>query len=689
MKIGHFIAKHKKLIALLCILLLIPSAFGYVKTRINYDVLSYLPNSLDTVSGQDMMVDEFGMGAFSMVIVEGMEPKDVVALKEDMLEVDHVEDILWYDSFADISLPMEMLPDDLRDAFNHGDATMMVALFDDTTSADDTMEAVTELRKIASKDCFISGMSGIVTDIKDVFLQEMAIYVVIAAVLSLVILLLSMESFVVPFLFLFSIGAAIIYNLGSNIFLGEISYITQALVAVLQLGVTMDYSIFLLNSYETHKGDYGDDKEGAMAQAISETFKSVIGSSITTVAGFIALLFMTFALGRDIGIVMAKGVIIGVLCCVTLLPSLILIFDKWIDKTTHKPLIPDLSGISHFLTKHYRVFILLFVIILPVAYYGNKNVDIYYNLDKHLPADLASSQANKKLDKDFHMNNVFIAMLDKNISSKEKADLMDDLDKVKGVKSSLGISSMIGTSIPDSMIPSEATEMLRSDEHELVFIISDYKTATDQVNTQINQITKIVKSHDKSAILVGEAPLTKDLQDITDIDLANVNTISVLAIFIIVMFVFKSISLPAILVSVIEFAIFINMAIPYYMGTELPFVASIIIGTIQLGATVDYAILMTSKYQDARLAGVPKKEAIVEAHSSSIKSVIVSGCSLFAATFGVGCYSRIDIIGSICTLLSRGAIISMIVVLTVLPAMFMVFDKVICMTTLEFRRKKS
>lgn len=689
MKIGHFIAKHKKFIALLCVLLLIPSAIGYVKTRVNYDVLSYLPKSLDTMSGQDTMVEEFGMGAFSMVIVEGMEPKDVVALKEDMLKVDHVEDILWYDSFADISVPMEMLPDNLRDAFNHDDATMMVALFDDTTSADDTMEAVTELRKIASKDCFISGMSGIVTDIKDVFLQEMAVYVVIAAVLSLVVLLLSMESFVVPFLFLFSIGAAIVYNLGSNIFLGEISYITQALVAVLQLGVTMDYSIFLLNSYEANKKEYGDDKEEAMAQAIHETFRSVVGSSVTTVAGFIALLFMTFALGRDIGIVMAKGVIIGVLCCVTLLPSLILLFDKWIDKTTHKTLIPDLSGISNFLTKHYRVFILLFVIILPIAYYGNRNVDIYYNLDKHLPSDLPSSQANKKLDEDFHMNNVFIAMLDKNISSKDKADLMDDLDDIKGVKSSLGISSMVGSSIPESMLPGEATEMLRSDKHELVFIISDYKTATDQVNEQIDQVTKVIKSYDKSAILVGEAPLTKDLQDITDIDLAHVNTISVLAIFVIVMLVFKSISLPAILVSVIEFAIFINMAIPYYMGTELPFVASIIIGTIQLGATVDYAILMTSKYQDARLAGVPKKEAIIEAHRTSIKSIIVSGCSLFAATFGVGCYSRIDIIGSICTLLSRGAIISMIVVLAVLPAMFMVFDKLICMTTLEFRRKKS
>lgn len=689
MKIGHFIAKHKKLIAAICLLLLIPSVFGYVDTRINYDVLSYLPDSLETVSGQDIMVDEFGMGAFSMVIVEGMEPKEVVSLKEEMLKVDHVEDIVWYDNFVDISVPMEMIPDDLREAFNKGDATMMVALFDDTTSSDDTMEAVSQLRKVVSKDCFISGMSGIVTDIKNLALQEMPIYVVIAATLSLLVLMGTMESFVVPFLFLFSIGAAILYNLGSNIFLGEISYITQALTAVLQLGVTMDYSIFLLNSYEENKKIYRADKEEAMAHAISKTFTSVLGSSVTTVAGFLALMFMTFALGRDIGIVMSKGVIIGVICCVTLLPSLILIFDKWIERTSHKPLIPDLSKISAFLTKHYRIFILLFICILPVAYYGNKHVEVYYNLDQSLPKDLDSSKANAKLDHSFHMNNIYIAMLDKNLSAKDKSSMMDDIDQVNGIKTSLGIPSIVGAAIPDDMLPEQVTEMLRSDKHELIFICSDYKSATDQVNHQIQEIGRIVKSYDKDAIIIGEAPLMKDLADVTNVDLANVNMVSILAIFIIIMLVFKSISLPVILVFVIEFAIFINMAIPYYSGIELPFVASIVIGTIQLGATVDYAILMTTRYQNERLAGVGKKEAIMIAHNTSMKSVLTSGLSLFAATFGVACYSRIDMIGSICTLLARGAVISTIVVLTVLPALFTVFDPLICKTTLAFRRKNN
>lgn len=688
MKIGHFIAKHKKLIAMICLLLLIPSAFGYAKTRINYDVLSYLPESLETVSGQDKMVDEFGMGAFSMVIVEGMKPKEVVALKDEMLKVDHVEDILWYDSFLDISVPMEMIPEELKDAFQKGDATMMVALFDDTTSSDDTMEAVSQLRKIVTKDCFISGMSGIVTDIKNLALSEMPVYVVIAALLSLLVLMITMESFVVPFLFLFSIGAAILYNLGSNIFLGEISYITQALTAVLQLGVTMDYSIFLLNSYEENKQIY-EDKEEAMGHAISKTFTSVLGSSITTVAGFVALMFMTFALGRDIGIVMSKGVIIGVICCVTLLPSLILLFDKWIDKTTHKTLIPDLSKLSAFLTKHYRIFILCFVLILPFAYYGNKNVSVYYNLDASLPKDLDSSRANRKLDHTFHMNNIYIAMLDANLSSKEKSHLMDEIDHVDGIKSTLGIPSVVGSAIPDAMLPKEATEMLRSDDYELIFICSDYKSATDEVNAQIQKVSNIVKSYDKKAMIVGEAPLTKDLADVTDVDLANVNIISVLAIFVIIMLVFKSISLPVILVSVIEFAIFINMAIPYYAGVELPFVASIVIGTIQLGATVDYAILMTTRYQHERLLGAKKQEAIAIAHSTSMKSILTSGLSLFAATFGVACYSRIDMIGSICTLLARGAVISTIVVLTVLPALFTIFDPLICKTTFAFRRKQS
>lgn len=688
MKIGQIIAKHKKLIVLICLVLLVPSVFGYINTRINYDVVSYLPDSLETVKGQDVMVDEFGTGAFSLVVVEDMELKDIEKLRADMMKVDHVDDILWYGSLVDISVPMDILPDDIREVFDKDNDTLMVVFFDDITSSDNTMESMEQLRKVVTKDCYISGMAGIVTDIKDLFLQEMPVYVAIAAALSLVVLILTLDSFVVPFLFLFSIGVAIIYNLGSNIFLGQISYITQALVAVLQLGVTMDYSIFLLNSYEENKRLAPGNNEEAMAKAIHATFQSVVGSSITTVAGFIALLFMTYTLGKDIGIVMAKGVIIGVICCVTLLPALILIFDKWIDKTTHKSLIPDLSRISGWLTKHYRIFIVLFILILPVAYIGNHNVNVYYNLDETLPADLDSSKAKVKLDETFALNSVYIIMMDSQMEAKDKSDMLDQINDLDGVKAALGIPSIVGTAIPDSMIPADATEMLKNDKHELAFVCSDYKTASDELNTQIGKVSKIVKSYDKNSIIIGEGPLTKDLIDITDIDLKNVNVVSIAAIFIIILIIFKSISLPVILVAVIEFAIMINMAFSYYTGVELPFIASIIIGTIQLGATVDYAILMTTKYQNARLAGVPKKEAVAQAHLSSMKSVIVSGLSLFAATIGVKLYSRIDIIGSICELLSRGAVISTIVVLTVLPAMFMVFDRVICKTTWDFRRKK-
>lgn len=685
---GRVIAKHKAIIVALSFILLVPSIFGFISTRINYDLLSYLPNSLETVEGQDILVDEFGMGAFSMVIVEDMELKDVQSLKEKMENVEHVKDVLWYDSFADISIPMQMLPDKIKDAFNNGDSTMMVALFDDTTSADNTMQAISELRKMVGKQCFISGMSGIVTDIKNLSMQEMPIYVVIAGLLSLFILCIAMESFAVPVIFLWCIGLSIVYNLGSNFFLGEISYITQALTAVLQLGVTMDYSIFLLNSYEENKERFNGDKVRAMAHAISNTFKSVAGSSVTTVAGFAALCFMTFALGKNIGIVMSKGVVIGVIACVTILPAYILMFDGLIEKTTHKSFVPDLRRVSDFITKHYIIALAIFAIVLVPAIHGNNNVEVYYNIDKSLPQTLPSAIANEKLEKDFKMNNVHMVLLKNGLTSKEKNSMLSEIEKVDGVKWALGMSSVIGPGIPDSMIPSELSEMLKSDNYEVQFICSDYKTATDKVNAQIASINHIVKKYSKDSMVIGEAPLTKDLADVTDIDLRNVNIASVLAIFIIIMLVFKSISLPIILVSVIEFAICVNMAIPYYNGTTLPFVASIVIGTIQLGATVDYAILMTSKYQKARNSGYSKKEAIISAHESSMRSILISGASFFAATFGVGLYSKIDMISSICTLLSRGAIISTVVVLCVLPAMFMIFDPIICKTSIGFGPKK-
>ena len=683
-KFGKQIARHKTLVVIICVLLLIPSAFGYIKTRINYDLLSYLPETLETVKGQDILVDEFGMGAFSMVVVEGMENKDVAKLEEKIENVEHVKDVLWADDLVDLSMPVEMLPEPVRDTLFSGDATMMVALFDDTTSSDDTMQAIADIRELSTAQCFVSGMSGVVTDIKNLSFQEMPVYVLIAALLCLVILGLTMESFFVPVLFLFSIGAAIVYNLGTNLFLGEISYITQALTAVLQLGVTMDYSIFLLNSYEENKQRLPGDKNRAMAHAISNTFKSVTGSSVTTVAGFAALCCMTFALGRDLGIVMAKGVIIGVLCCIILLPALILQFDGLIEKTKHKSLIPDLGRVSHFITRHYRVFILVFLVLLVPAFYGNNHTKVYYNIDKSLPQDLDSAIANKKLEEDFQMNNVHMVLLNNGLSAGQKEAMLKDIEQVDGVKWAIGLNSLIGPAVPEDMLPEEAVGMLKSDNYEIEFICSDYKTATDEVNAQIDEINTIVKAYSPDSMVIGEAPLTKDLKDVTEVDLRNVNILSIAAIFIIIMLVFRSISLPVILVAVIEFAIFVNMSIPYYMGTELPFVASIVIGTIQLGATVDYAILMTSRYQRERSLGKGKREAVFIAHKLSMKSILTSGLTFFAATFGVCVYSKIDMISSICTLLARGAIISTVVVICLLPAMLLIFDKLIIKTSYHF-----
>lgn len=686
-KFGKFITKHKLFILILGVLLIIPSMIGMVKTRVNYDVLSYLPDSLETVSGQDIMVDEFGMGAFSMVIVENMDNKDVVALKEKLEKVDHVEKIIWYDSVADISLPTDMLPNELKEALFNGDATMMIALFDNTTSSEDTMQAVTDMRNMVKDQAFISGMSGIVTDIKNLVQAELPVYIVIAGILALIVLLITMESIVTPVLFLLCIGLAILYNMGTNIFLGQISYITQALTAVLQLGVTMDYSIFLLESYQANKVRFDNDKERAMAHAISNTFKSVVGSSITTVAGFAALCFMTFALGRDLGIVMAKGVIIGVIVCITLLPSLILFFDKWIDKTTHRAIFPNFHKSSAFITRHRVIPLLIFAILFVPAFYGNNHVKVYYNLDQGLPQDLDSAIANKKLEEKFNMNNMHILLLKNGLSSKEKNDMKNEIEKIDGVKWVLGMNSIVGANVPDDMIPNKYKDMLKSDNWELQFICSDYKTATDQVNAQIASINDIVKKYSKDSMVIGEAPLTKDLQDVTDVDLATVNYLSIGAIFLIILLTFKSISLPVILVSVIEFAIFLNMSFPYYSGIELPFVASIVIGTIQLGATVDYAILMTTRYHKERVVNQKtKKEAVEIAHKTSMKSIIISGLSFFAVTFGVSAYSSIDMINAICTLLSRGAVISMISVILILPAMLYLFDKVICKTTWDMRK---
>ena len=578
-KVGKWIAKHKVLVLLIGLLLVIPSVIGIAETRVNYDLLSYLPDTLETVKGQDILVDEFGMGAFSMVIVENMDMKDVQKLEEKFSEVEHVKDVLWYDDVADITLPVEMIPEKYRKVFINGDATMMLVLFDNTTSSDTSMEAITELRKIANEQCFLSGMTGVVTDIKNIAMQELPIYVVIAAVLSLIILELTSGSFVVPFLFLLSIGLAILYNLGSNIILGETSYITQALTAVLQLGVTMDYSIFLLNSYEENMKRFPGEKDRAMGHAIANTFKSVAGSSVTTVAGFVALCVMTFALGRDLGIVMAKGVIIGVICCVTILPALVLFFDKPIEKTQHKLLFARMDKPSEFITKHYKLWTVIFLVLLLPAIYGNNHTKIYYNIAESLPSTLDCNIANDELEKTFAVGNIHMIMMDKNMDSKQKQQMLNDIDKVEGVKWSLGMNSLIGPTVPESMIPDDLKKIFKGDQYELAFVCSEYGSATDEVNAQLAEI-------------------------------------SIGAIFLIIMIIFKSISLPIILVAVIEFAIFVNMAIPYYQGISLPFVASIVIGAIQLGATVDYAILMTTRYQRERQHGKNKMEAISIAHKT-------------------------------------------------------------------------
>ena len=687
-KLGRKIVKFRIPIFILSLLLLVPSAIGYINTRVNYDVLYYLPDDIETMKGQDILVDEFGTGAYSMFICEGMKNKDVAALKKKIENVEHVSKVVWYDSFSDLSVPVEMLPDKIQSALFSDDSTMMFIIFETTTSADETMDAIGDIRKLAGKQCFVSGMSAIVTDTKNLAESEVAIYVLIAVVLSCIVLALTMESYLIPFLFLASIGIAILYNMGTNIFKGEISYITKALSAVLQLGVTMDYSIFLWHSYQEQRKLYGDDHKEAMAQAIAATIKSVVGSSITTIAGFVALCFMSFTLGLDLGIVMAKGVIFGVICCVTVLPAMIMIFDKALEKTKHKQLIPDFPKVSEFLVKHHKAFAFLCVaLFIPFAYF-QANTDVYYNLDSSLPKDLESIMANEKLQEEYHMGAAHMILMDKNVSGKEKHKMIKEMEQVDGVKEVLGLESIIGPSLPESMIPQDIKDILESDNYELMLITNEYQTASEEVNEQINELNTILKSYDKNGMLVGEAPCTKDLIEITDHDFKVVSAVSIMAVFLIILFVFKSITLPVILVLVIEGAIFINMGIPYLTGTELPFIASIVIGTIQLGATVDYAILMTSRYEQERGSGKSKKESISIALESSIRPVMVSAFSFFAATFGVGIYSKIDMISSLCLLMARGALISMCAVLLFLPAMYWIFDRVICATSKNFKVRK-
>lgn len=691
LKLGKKIVKYRIPILILSFLLLIPATISYINTRINYDILSYLPDDIDTMKGQEILTDEFGTGAFSICVVEGMDEKGVAALEEKIKKVDHVNNVIWYDSLADLSVPMDVIPEKIRNAFNNDEkgSTLLIATFDTSTSADETLDGVEKIRKLAKNQCFQSGMSATIADIKKICNTEAIMYVVLAAGLSAIVLALTMDSFLVPVFFLLSIGMAIVYNLGTNFIAGEISFITQALAAVLQLAVTLDYSIFLWHSYQEYREKYPDEKERAMAHAISNTIVSVIGSSITTVAGFVAMCFMTFTLGLDLGIVMAKGVIFGVIGCVTILPAMILTFDKAIQKTKHKALMPNMDKIGNFVTRKYGIFIVLFVVILIPALYGYTHTDVYYDLAGTLPKDLESVVANSKLEDDFSMGATHMILADSNMSSKDTSAMLDAISEVDGVKVAAGLDNLVGPAVPKEVIPDTYKKILDNGKYKLILVASEYKTASDEVNNQITEIQNIVKKYDTKAMVIGEAPCTKDLIDITDKDFKTVSAVSIVLIFIIIAVVLKSISLPVILVAVIEFAIFINMGIPAYTGTTLPFIASIVIGTIQLGATVDYAILMTNKYKKARYNGAGKKEAITSALNGSIQSVFVSALSFFAATFGVGMYSSIDMISSLCVLLARGAIISFLVVVLVLPAMFMIFDKLIINTSMGFKPKKA
>ena len=693
LKFGKGVVRARVPILIVCLLLLIPSVMGMLATRINYDMLDYLPSDMETMQGQDILMKDFGKGAFSFVIVEGMSDRDVAKLEASIEQVPHVDTVLWYDDLMDLSVPKEILPEKYYNAFNSGDATMMAVFFDSSTSSDDTMEAVSAIRSIAGKQCFVSGMSALVTDLKDLCEREEPIYVGLAVICSCVVMMLLLDSWLVPLLFLASIGVTIVYNLGTNVFLGEISYITKALAAVLQLAVTMDYSIFLWHSFTEQKEIYSDPRD-AMAHAVAMTLTSVTGSSITTIAGFVAMCFMSYTMGMDLGIVMAKGVLLGVLGSVTLLPALILLLDKPLEKTRHRALIPSMDKFAGWVTRHSWIFLIVFLVVLVPAVYGYSNTPVYYNFTSTLSAgdngeDLQCLIADSKLNEYFDVSSTHMILCDENMPPKQAKAMLDEIEQVDGVKYALGLDSVIGSRIPQEIVPEEVTSILKNGGHQLMLINSAYTVATDECNAQIDAINAILKKYDPNGMLIGEGPCTKDLIQVTDRDFTVVSWISIAAIFVIILLVFKSLSLPIILVSVIEFAIFINLGIPYYTGVTLPFIAPIAISTIQLGATVDYAILMTTRYKLERSSGRDKATSVRIALSSAIPSVLVSALGFFAATFGVSIYSDVELISSLCTLLARGAIISMLCVIFILPAMLMLLDKIIIHTGFGFKSRKT
>ena len=687
MKFGKAVVKARVPIVIVSLLLAALSVLGMLGTRINYDMLTYLPKDMETSVGQQVLLNDFGKGAFSFVLVEDMPDKDVSALKEKLAQVDHVESVIWYDSFADISVPKELLPDELYNAFNSGDTTMLAVFFDTSTSADETMEAISDIRSIAGKQCFISGMSALVTDLKELCEKEEPIYVAIAVVLACAAMMLLLDGWLVPFVFLACIGISILVNLGTNYFMGEISYITKALSAVLQLAVTMDYSIFLWHSYNEQRETHDDPRE-AMAVAIHETLTSVVGSSVTTVAGFIALCFMSFTLGSDLGIVMAKGVVFGVIGCVTTLPALILLLNKPLQRTRHKSLIPRMDRLSGFICKRFWVFLILFALLVTPAYYGysKTNDEVYYDMGQCLPEDLPFVKANEKLSEDFNVSSTLMLLVDADTPAKQVKEMVGEMEKVDGVAYVLGLDSLLGDRVPEEMIPDSVKNTLQSDNWKLLLVNSEYHAASDAVNRQIDTLNGILKRYDPDGMLIGEAPCMKDMIETTDHDFDVVNAVSIVAIFLIILLVEKSLTLPFILIAVIELAIFINLGLPHYLGQSLPFIAPICISTIQLGATVDYAILMTTRYKSERKKGADKRTAVNTALTASIPSILVSGLGLFAATFGVAVYSDIDIISSMCMLMARGAIVSMLCVIFFLPALLLLCDRIVCATTLDLRK---
>lgn len=682
MRFSKAVVKYRIPILILAVLLMIPSVLGMAATRINYDMLDYLPDDMDTVIGQNELMEDFGKGAFSFIIVEDMPEKDVAKLKAQIAQVEHVDSVIWYDTLADLSVPMELLPNEIYSAFNTDNATMMAVFFDTSTSDDLTMDAIREIRSICGKQCFVSGMSALVTDLKDLCEQEEPIYVGIAVALACAAMLLFLDSWLVPLVFLLSIGMMILLNLGTNYFMGEISYITKALSAVLQLAVTMDYSIFLWHSYNEQRTLHSDKNE-AMAVAIHDTLTSVVGSSITTVAGFISLCFMSFTMGKDLGVVMAKGVLFGVLGCVTVLPALILVLDRPLQKTKHRSLLPKMEKLSKRIVKIFPIFLVIFALVIPPALYGydRTNDEVYYDMGECLPQDMEYVIANSKLAEDFDIASTHMLLVDTDVPPKDVRSMIAEMEQVDGVKYVLSLESVIGSRVPEEILPESVTEILKSDKWELMLINSEYKVASDKVNAQIGQLNTILKKYDAGGMLIGEAPCMKDMIETTDHDFKVVNAISLLAIFLIIALVEKSFSLPFILIAVIEVAIFINLGLPHYFGQSLPFIAPICISTIQLGATVDYAILMTTRYKAERLCGERKESAVYTALTASIPSIIVSGMGLFAATFGVALYSNIDIISSMCMLMARGAVVSMLCVIFILPALLLLCDRLICATT--------